>query len=431
MPPGAATVPDSSGTKGRRVIQRLQSTYREYPSRFWILVAATFIDAVGRTILNPFFALYITDRFGVGMTEAGLLFSVFSVSGFAGNMLGGALTDRFGRKGMVLFGLVFSALSSLTMGFAGSLSAFYALAILVGVLSDIAGPARGAMVADLLPEHQRAEGFGILRVAGNMAWIIGPTIGGVLASRSYLLLFILDAVGSLITAAILFRMLPETRPEARQTAQRESIGMTFAGYFKAAADGTFMAFVLIAALMNLVYLQMYSTLSVFLRDVHSVPTQGYGFLMSANAVLVVLTQFWVTRRIKPYPPMIMMAVGTALYMIGFSAYGFVSSYGAFLAAMLIITVGEMIVMPVSNALVAHLAPADMRGRYIAVSGLSWEIPSAIGPLAAGLILDNYNPNLVWYAGGVLALIASIGFLVLHSTAHARLAEPRTAPEAAS
>jgi MFS family permease len=413
------------------MIRRLQTTYREYPSRFWILVGATFVDSIGRTILNPFFALYITHRFGVGMTEAGLLFSIFAASGFAGNMLGGALTDRFGRKGMVLFGLVFSALSNLTMGFVGRLSTFYAVAVIVGLLGDIAGPARGAMVADLLPEHQRAEGFGILRVTGNLAWIVGPTIGGLLASRSFLLLFILDAVGSLITAAILFRMLPETRPEAHQTAKRESVGRTFAGYFRVTVDGPFMAFVLLAALMNLVYLQMYSTLSVFLRDVHSVSTQGYGYLMSANAVLVVLTQFWVTRRIRPYPPMVMMAVGTALYMIGFTAYGFGTTYPAFLAAMLVITVGEMIVMPVSNALVVRLAPAEMRGRYIAVSGLSWDIPSAIGPLAAGLILDHYNPNLVWYLGGAIAMIASMGFLILHSASRARLAasEPASKPAA--
>jgi len=399
---------------------RLQSTYYEYPSRFWILVGASFIDTVGRTILNPFFALYVTQRFGVGMTEAGLLFSVFSVSGFAGNMLGGALTDRFGRKGMVLFGLVFSALSNLTMGFVGSLSTFYILAVVVGFLSDVAGPAHGAMVADILPENQRAEGFGVLRVVGNLAWIVGPTIGGLLASRSFLLLFVLDAACSLITAAIVFRRLPETRPEARQTAQRESMASTFGGYFKVLSDGVFVSFILMAALMNLVYLQMYSTLSVYLRDVHAVPAQGYGFLMSANAILVVLTQFWLTRRIRRYPPMLMMAAGTALYMVGFAAYGFVAVYPAFLAAMLVITVGEMIVVPVSNALVARFAPAEMRGRYMAIAGLSWGIPSAVGPLAAGIILDNYNPNLVWYAAGGLAAVAALGFLGLQSAARARL-----------
>jgi MFS family permease len=176
---------------------------------------------------------------------------------------------------------------------------------------------------------------------------------------------------------------------------------------------------------------MYSTLSVFLRDVHSISTQGIGYLMSANATLVVLTQIWVTRRIRPYPPMIMMAVGTALYMVGFSAFGYSATYPAFLGAMLVITVGEMLVVPVSNALVVRLAPAEMRGRYIAVSGLSWSIPSATGPLAAGLVLDNYNPNLVWYAGGAIAMIASMGFLVLHTAARARLAEPQAAPEAAT
>jgi len=413
------------------MLSRLKSTYHEYPSRFWILVGASFVDGVGRTILNPFFALYITHRFGVGMTEAGLLFSIFSVSGFAGSMLGGALTDRFGRKGIVLFGLIFSALSSLTMGFVGRLTTFYVLAVVVGLLSDVAGPAHAAMVADLLPEHQRAEGFGILRVVGNLAWIVGPTIGGLLASRSFLLLFFLDAVCSLITAAIVFRKLPETRPEARQTAQRESVGTTFAGYFRVLADGAFVTFVLMAALMNLVYLQMYSTLSVFLRDVHAVPTQGYGFMMSANALLVVLMQFWVTRRVRPYPPMVMMAAGTALYMVGFSAYGFVSTYPAFVAAMLVITVGEMIVIPVSQALVARFAPAEMRGRYIAIAGLSWGIPAAIGPLAAGVILDHYNPNLVWYAAGLLSFAAVLGFLILHPASRARLAVTTPATEPSS
>jgi len=412
------------------MLLRLQSTYHEYPSRFWVLAGASFIDRVGGTILQPFFALYVTHRFGVGMTEAGLLFSVFSVSGFAGNMLGGALTDRFGRKGMVLFGLIFSALSNLTMGFVGKLSTFYVLAVVVGFLSDVAGPAHGAMVADILPEHQRAEGFGVLRVVGNLAWIVGPTIGGLLASRSFLLLFILDAACSLVTAGIVFRLLPETRPEARQTAQRESMASTFGGYFKVLSDGVFLSFILMAALMNLVYLQMYSTLSVYLRDVHAVPAQGYGFLMSANAILVVLTQFWLTRRIRRYPPMLMMAAGTALYMVGFAAYGFVAAYPAFLAAMLVITVGEMIVMPVSNALVARFAPAEMRGRYMAIAGVSWGIPAAIGPLAAGVILDNYNPNLVWYAAGALAAVAALGFLLLHSAARARLASSELRTESA-
>ena len=173
--------------------------------------------------------------------------------------------------------------------------------------------------------------------------------------------------------------------------------------------------------MSLVYLQMYSTLSVYLRDVHALPTQAFGSLLSINAGTVVILQFWVTRRIKKYPQLLLLAVGTAFYLIGFTAYGFVSTYPWFLAAMLLITFGEMIALPVGQSLASRFAPEDMRGRYMAFYGLSWAIPSMVGSIAAGLIMDNYNPNWVWYACGILSTIAIIGFLVLHSKTRDRLA----------
>jgi MFS family permease len=111
--------------------------------------------------------------------------------------------------------------------------------------------------------------------------------------------------------------------------------------------------------------------------------------------------------------MLMMALGCLFYAIGFAMYGFVSVYALFLLAMVIITIGEMLVAPVGQALVAHFAPEDMRGRYMAVFGFSWGIPFAVGPLLAGLILDNGDPNLLWYAAGVVGLLATVGFLLLH------------------
>jgi MFS family permease len=214
--------------KYRQTISKnIKDTVQEFPLRFWILVIATFIDRIGGTLIFPFFALYVTQRFGVGMTQAGVLLAIFSLSGFLGDMTGGALTDRFGRRAMVLFGLIFSALSSLSMGIVNQLSVLYFLALIVGLLSNIAGPARQAMVADLLPAEKQAEGYGILRVAGNLAWIIGPTLGGLLAARSYLLLFILDAITSLITALIVYRLLPETKPKLHGEQQQETLLETY------------------------------------------------------------------------------------------------------------------------------------------------------------------------------------------------------------
>lgn len=395
------------------MFDRFRGTINEYPGRFWVLVSAAFVDRVGSTLIFPFFSLYITRKFEVGMTEAGVLFAIFSITGFIGNMLGGALSDRFGRRGSMIFGLVFSAVSSIAMGLVNDLSVFYGLAVVVGLLSEIGGPAQGAMVADLLPEEKRAEGFGVLRVAGNLAWIVGPTIGGILATRSYLMLFVLDAVSSIITAIIVYRLIPETMPERAPGDSAPSILETLGGYARVAADRLFLTFVVASMLMTVVYIQMYSTLAVYLRDVHGLPEQLFGTLLSMNALVVVISQFWVSRKLKGRPPLLMMAAGTAFYMIGFSLYGVVTTYPWFLMAMLVITAGEMIVIPIGQAVVARLAPADKRGRYMAFFALSWTLPSAIGPWGAGMIMDHFDPRWVWYLGGMIAALAIAVFYLLH------------------
>jgi len=378
-----------------------------------MVVGVSFVDGVGGKMLFPFFSLYITEKFGVGMTQAGIILGIFSIFGLIGGVIGGALTDRFGRRKLILFGLVFSAGSTLALGFVNELAVLYPLAAIIGLLSDIAGPAHQAMIADILPEKQRAEGFGIMRVVGNLSWIIGPTIGGFVAYYSYLALFVTDAIISCVVAVLFFLLIPETKPQTITEESGESIFSTFRGYFQVLRDRAFVAFIFAATLMGLVYLQMYNSLSVFLRDSHGITPQGYGFLLTSSAITVILFQFWTTRRIKSKPPFLMMALGTLFYMVGFSMFGVVSAYWLFASAIVIITIGEMIIMPTSQALAANFAPEDMRGRYMAVFGLTWMVPATLGPGAAGVILDNYNPNLLWYIGGVLCLVSALAYYVLH------------------
>jgi MFS family permease len=154
--------------------------------------------------------------------------------------------------------------------------------------------------------------------------------------------------------------------------------------------------------------------------------------MTTSAITVILLQFWTTRRIKHRPPFIMMALGAFFYAIGFTMFGLdplgninpsfsfytwtitlSGTYIWFMTAVVIITIGEMIVMPISQALAANFAPEDMRGRYMAVFSLAWAIPAMVGPWLAGLVLDNTNPNLLWYLGGVLCLLSVTGFIFLH------------------
>ena len=395
------------------MFSRLSNIYHEFPSRFWTVVGVMFIDRVGGTMLFPFFMLYITQKFDVGVTQAGVVLGFFSIFGMLGGMIGGALTDKLGRRSLILFGLVFSAISTLFLGLVNQFWMLFPMAVLTGLLSDIAHPAHQAMIADILPEEQRAEGFGILRVVANISWIIGPTIGGLIANRSYFYLFILDAVISCIVAGLFYLYIPETKPAATVESESQSILHTFIGYGVVLKDMAYVAFILAGMLMLLAYQQMYSTLSVYLRDNHGVNPQGYGFLMSTSAITVILFQFWVTRRIKQRSPFLMMALGTLFYMLGFGLFGFVTTYWLFALNIVIVTIGEMIIMPTSQALAANFAPKAMRGRYMAVFGLTWGIPSIFGPALAGLVLDNLNPNLLWYVAGLLCAVAALAYYTLH------------------
>ena len=392
----------------------LPAVYHQFPKLFWVVVVVHFIDKIGSTVVFPFFALYITQRFGVGMTEAGVLLGLLSLAGIVGSVIGGGLTDRLGRRKLILFGLVASALSALTLGSVNRFAWLFPAAALVGLFSEVGGPAHAAMVADILAKEQRQEGFGILRVVGNMAWLVGPTVGGFVAQSSFFALFVLDAVISCLVALLFYAFMPETKPSSGEQHDEQRLIDTFRNYRIVFGDKPYVAFLLAAVLMGMVYIQMYNSLSVYLRDNHGIEPQGYGFLLTASAITVICFQFWTMRIIKTRPQFLMMALGTVFYLIGFGMFGVVSAYWLFTLAVVIITIGEMIVVPTSQTVAAGFASVDMRGRYMAVFGLTFSIPSAIGPLAAGIVLDNYRPNLLWYWSAVLCAISATGFYVLHA-----------------
>jgi predicted MFS family arabinose efflux permease len=271
------------------------------------------------------------------------------------------------------------------------------------------------MLVDILPEEKRQEGYGILRIVFNFAWIFGTALGGLIASRSFFALFVIDSIMSCIVAALIFRLLPETMPivKGEKRKEEESLWQTILGYRVVLKDLAFVAFTLAGMLALIVYQQQYSTLAVYMRDVHGIDSQGYGAILSITGLEVVFFQFWISRTINRRPAFLMMALSTLIFAIGFFMYGVVSSFIFFATAAVIVCLGEMLFFPTSSALAASFAPEDMRGRYLAVSGLVWSIPATVGPAAAGIIMDNYNPNLVWYIGGVICIISGIGYYALH------------------
>jgi MFS family permease len=243
---------------------------------------------------------------------------------------------------------------------------------------------------------------------------MGTALGGLIAARSFLALFITDAVLSLTVAIILYRFLPETKPDSHVEArQAESFLNTMSGYGIVLRDLAYMLFTLAGMIMLIIYQQQYGALGVYLRDIHNLDSKAYGLMLSVAGLEVVLFQFGISRIIRKYHPFLMMMLGALFFMVGFTMIGFVHSFEFFLLAVIIATVGEMICFPTNKALAVNFAPPEMRGRYMAIYDLGWTLPATFGPAAAGLILDHYNPDLLWSIGGILCAVSALSFYALH------------------
>ena len=390
------------------MIQRLRGTMAEFPPQFWVLFGGMLVNAAGSSLIFPFFTLYVRQRFGLPMATIGVAMAAMAGVGLISGALGGALADRFGRKTLMVGGLMLAAVSSFTMGVVDSLAAFVAVAIFMNVIFPLSRPASEAMVADLVEPEKRARAYGLMRVAFNLGVAIGPAVGGFLAERSYFTLFVGDAVTSLVFALIILFFIAETKPEVAKE-ERAAHG---AGYGPLLRDTPFLIFCLVSIAVAVVYAQMNSTWPVYMKENYGITERQYGLMMSLNAAMVVLFQFPITSFTERHARTTMLALAAVLYGLGFGLVGFVNTALLFALAIAIWTVGEMVHVPVSQAYVADVAPEDMRGRYMGAAGLTWGVGWSLGPLLAGLMMDFGDPRYVWYGCLIVGLAAAVAFLRL-------------------
>ena len=402
---------------------RIQNGYQEFPQPFWVLMVGTFIDRLGTNLIIPFLAIYVAQRFDAKITQIGLIYTIFAVSSGVGNVLAGALADRFGRRFTLILGLTCAATARAALGLANDFTGLYMAAGFAGFFGAIGWPAQLAMTADLLGPQKRSSGFGIQRVVINSTFALGPLVGGFFGPRmGYLPLFIMDALTSYFVALVIFSKLPETRPRNQANVPSETFAQTLVGYRRVLRDRTFLAFILISILTVSAFMQMSTTLSVYLVKFQQMPESFFGALVMINALMVVFLQIPITHWVSRAPLLGVMIAGNAFYLVGFGSYGLSPSVTWFIIAMVLITLGEMLVIPTSQALTALLAPPDMRARYVATERFNWIIAQALAPLAAGAIMDRLDPRWVWYGCSIICGISIVSFYGLHLQARERLIE---------
>jgi MFS family permease len=392
-------------------VRRLKLLSAEYPRTYWILFWGSLVNSSGGSMVWPFLTIYLRDKLDIPLTTVTLLLTVQSGATLVSTFFAGPFADRFGRRGVMLIGMFVNSLVYIGMILASNLQSWIILMALAGAFNPIYRVGSDAVVADIIPPERRPNAYALLRMIINLGITIGPAVGGFIAAVSYSYVFGIAAFASFLFAMLILLKVPETMPTIDKSS-RDRQSANSRGYGQVLRDKAFISFCGIYTLAGMAYIMYMVLLPVYAKENYGVVESQYGFIMATNAAMVVLFQYLVTNITQRYSRLMVLATGALFCAIGVGSVALGQGFAGFLISMVSLTIGEMIMMPTSTALTADLAPADMRGRYMSLYGLTFGIGVGIGPVIGGVLNDRVSPQAIWYGGMLLALASSLGFVLL-------------------
>jgi len=413
---------------GRRAaVARLFGDLRLFPRQFWLLVIGTFVYTGAAALGFPFEALYMSRTLHISFTMIGLVFGGVTLAVMPFQVVGGTLTDRFGRKSM----MIVAAVSAMVwfLGFAAAHTAWQ-VAILVAVEGAFGWPlfqtAANAMTADLLPEEQRAEAFSVLRAAINVGVVGGPPIGGLALAlgASYRELFVAAAIGCLSFLVLVAIFLRETRPESARHPGSLADGAGHTGWAIVVRDARFRLFCAVAVLPVFCFGMFGAMYSLFITSFLHVPVSTWALLLALNAAVVAVASYPAMRVVRGVDRMVLLSISSALIAVGLGGTAFAQPGWQLYALVCVLSFGEVLLGPVANSVVSDLAPEAIRGRYNGAWTIVWNGGASLAPAIGGWAMQTLGGRQTF--GFVFAVgLAGAGlFLLLRGKVVAR---PAPAP----
>ena len=390
--------------------KRLQLARQAYPSQFYIILAGLLLSTTGTSMIWPFLTIYVSEKLDLPLTEVAGLLALNGVVALAASFFAGPITDRFGRKGILVVGLAGSGLTYFFLGQATTLLAFALLLALRGLFQPLYRVGTNAMVSDLVEPEKRADAFALMRMSDNVGIAIGPAIGGFIAVSSYTVGFSVAAASLLLYSLAIALFTRETIPNADDRTRHQAPRL--GGYGDVVRDKTFIKFIMSFTLFQICSVMLWVLLGVYVKQNYGVLESEYGFISATNALMVVLFQVGVTRITKRYLPLPVLALGAFIYALGVGSIMLGSSFWDFWLSYVVVTIGELIILPTANTFVANAAPVDQRGRYMGFFVLGQGAGTSVAPLLGGVLNDQIGPKAIWLGSSVFGLLGSAGFAAM-------------------
>jgi predicted MFS family arabinose efflux permease len=393
----------------RLVANAYRAAFAGLPRDVWIVSSVALVNRAGTMVL-PFLTLYLTYERGLTPVEAGRVLSLFGIGSVAGSVVGGWLSDRLGPFRAQQISLIASGAGFLVLGTLERTPAISVAVLGLSVVSEAFRPAVMAACAEVAPVEVRARAFALLRLAVNLGLGIGPAVGGLLALRAYFWLFVGDALTCWLAAALLV----VARPARRAAARPEPAAGAGGGPSPRSpwSDRPFLLLMLLVVVLATAFFQILSTLPLHLRQVYGFREDAVGMLLAFNPALIVLFEMVLIHAVERRRPLPLIGLGSFLVCAGFALMPFGSSLAFAALTILIWSAGEMLALPLINAVVAERAGGGRRGRYMGLYTMAFSVAFVFAPAGGTWVYDNLGPDRLWFGVGLLGPLLWLGALAL-------------------
>ncbi len=384
----------AEGTEGAVASAGPWRTLREAPTPVKAVLAGVLVNRLG-SFFSTFLVLFLTHR-GLTGVQAGVALGCFGAGSLAGVLAGGTLADRVGPRLATLMSMLGSGVLLVSVLYVHDLRPLLVLVTAVGVVGQLYRPASATLLAELTPDDRQVMTFALYRWALNLGTTAAPLVAAVLIAHSYDLLFWVEAATAAGFAVIAAYALPRRVPRPPGPARERA-----AGYREVLADRRFLLY-LGALLVNaVVYIQYVCTLPLMLHD-HGAPTVWFSLVVALNGFVVITCELPATKVVQTWPARRAAMAGFALLGLGLSLYAGPLGLAVLMAGTALWSLAEIIGGPTMFAYPGLVAPARLRGRYIALTQLMFALGVAVGPVAGSFAYEVAGDG-VWLCFGVASL----------------------------
>jgi predicted MFS family arabinose efflux permease len=378
----------------------------------WVHFWLTMSRCITGFMMYPYLVVYMTEQLGASVVAAAGAISFPSFLSMFFKLWAGNVSDRFGRRPVLLFVPMLQFLMLTGMMFANEVWHFYVLLTLNGLVFNLYTPAESAQITDVVPEQERTEAFALNNVAINIGATLGPLLGIAAYHFNPTLIFGGEAAVTLLTAALVYFKVPETKPDhVEKPAEQVSKGSVFRGL---GSHFPLLLLIVLTVPAFMVEMQMNSTMPLYLKTQFVDYLFIYGTLRTTTGILTVVLQMPVTLWSKKWQAKRVVLVGYSLLVAYSLFYGFTPFFWILVIAEACWTLTDMLLFPRLKQIVSVMADPKVRARYFSLFDISLSVAKMTAPVLGSMVLVQYGGKALFGGLAVLLLLAGVCQVILVS-----------------